>query len=384
MKKELQKLHERIKKLTSREQDILRLRYSDGLNYKDLAAAAGGSQDEVIGLLLGAINSLRGMPGGEDKGRFLSFVHGELNEADTQKMAEWVENDPEARKEFESLLAMSDALTDLYDALRDEKPGKESNVDSPDKKSTLEKIRDAAMAVKDGKKPTIGKPRLLIAGAFFAVAALIVLFIAVDMGSSDGEMSDSEAIAAAKAADAAAEAAPEPAPMPEPAPAVVSDEGGGAPPPVDNNQAVAQATAANPPAKFQPPPPPPAEPEPPAPAPAPAPAPTPAKAAKKMAVDSAKTVIPKNINKRAALAFFGKKLNNVPSCIPAADKKSKSIKTVIGVTKDGTYTTVSVQAPAAHKVAVAKCLKAKLGATAKSLKTNNRSGGKITLVLKVI
>ncbi len=367
MKSELKKLNERVGKLPAREQEVIRLRYSDGLSYKDIAAAANVPVEEAQSLLLSAINTLRGKaPGAGNKARYMAFVHGELNEADTQAMADLVEADAGARGEFESMLAMSDALTDLYDSLIEEKSkgGKKSA-------STLEKIREAAALIKAGKGAPVGRPRLLIAGAFFAVSAAIILFIAIDMGSGGDEEPTTEPAAIAMDAESAP---PEPAPMPQPEPPAVTEETAAV-------VAAAPVEPTTPPAAaeptFAPPPPQPLD--------MPTDKPAIVKTGKKlMTVDTGKTVISKNINKKTALAFLSKKLNKSPSCIPAADKKSKLIKSVIGVTKDGTYTQVTVLAPTAGKAAIAKCLRGRLGSTAKSLKTNNKSGGKITLVLKVI
>ncbi len=382
MKAELEKLHAQVKKLPAREQEAVRLRYADGLNYKDMAAASNSSVEEVTGLLTSALNTLRGHKGRGDKSRYLAFVHGELNEADTQAMAELVEADPGARAEFESLLAISDALTDLYDALAEQSPKKKKKKAGV---STLESLRNAALNLKSGKGPAVGRPKLLLAGVFFAVAAAIVMFIFIDMTSGDEAAVDE---GAPPAAEAAATPPAEPAPTAEPSAPPMSDEAAIAAAKAADaaHTPPADAPAAEAPTTFAPPDPAPL----PEPTPPPAPAATAeaapkgaAKGKKLMMVDAAKTVIPKNINKKTALAFFGKKLNKAPSCIPAADKKSKAIKAVIGVTKDGTYTQVNVQAPAAGKAAIAKCLKAKLGETAKSLRTTNKSGAKITLVLKV-
>lgn len=373
MKAELQKLNTQLKKLPAREQEAIRLRYGDGLNYKDMAAASGSSIEEIKAILMAALNTLRGHKSKGDKTRYLAFVHGELNEADTQAMAELIEADPGARAEFESILAISDALTDLYDALAEQNSKKKKKKEAP---STLDRLKDAAITLKTGKDSKATRPKLIIAGGFFAVAAAIVIYIFVDMRSANengeptsptaesvelpGEappvastISDEDAIAAAKAADAANAVDPQTADQ-------VANE---------------MAPGAAPVAEVTPPP-----------TPQPAPQPVdkkPAKGKKMMAVDTAKTVIPKNINKKTALAFFGKKFDKSPSCIPASDKKSKMIKAVLGVNKDGTYTQVNIAAPSANKAAIAKCLRAKLGATAKSLRTTNKSGAKITLVLKI-
>lgn len=380
MKAELQKLNTQLKKLPAREQEAVRLRYGDGLNYKDMAAASGSSTEEIKAILMAALNTLRGHKSKGDKTRYLAFVHGELNEADTQAMAELIEADPGARAEFESILAISDALTDLYDALAEQNTKKKKKKEPA---STLDRLKDAAITLKTGKGKAGSRPKLFLAGGFFALAAAIVIYIFVDMQSGNevahenppaadsvelqGEappastISDEEAIAAAKAADAAN------------TPVI------GSTPPVDAQTAeqVANEMGANGSTPAEPPP-----------LPAPQPEKSPdkrsaAKGKKLMAVDTAKTVMPKNINKKTGMAFFSKKFDKAPSCIPAKDKKSKSIKAVIGVTKDGTYTQINVLTPSANKATIAKCLKSRLGATAKSLRTTNKSGAKITLVLKV-
>lgn len=378
MKAELERLHAQVKKLPAREQEVIRLRYADGLNYKDLAAASNSSIEEVTGLLTAALNTLRGHKGKGDKSRYLAFVHGELTEADTEAMAELVEADPGARAEFESFLAISDSLTDLFDAIAEQ-----SSKKKPVKKSggsTLESLRNLAQSLSSGKTPAIGKPKLLIAGTLFAVAAAIVMFIFIDMKSgSDIAEEGNPPADSSPAMPGDTQGAP-----PDPAAPQISDEAAmaadaansGAIPPADTPMTDAAPIEATAPPPL------------PAPEPSSPPAPeAPPKAAAKgkrvMMVDTAKTVIPKNINKKAALTFFGKKLNKVPSCIPTSDKKSKAIKAAIGVTKDGTYTQVNVLAPTKGKAVIAKCLKGKLGETAKSLRTTNKSGAKITLVLRV-
>lgn len=378
MKAELKRLLSQIEKLPAREQEVLRLRYAESMGYKDLAAAAGVAVDEATSLLLSAINTLRGHSSkAGNKSKYLAFVHGELNEADTEAMAELVEADPSAREEFESILAMSDALTDLYDALAEEKPKAserekaKGSSKAKTKKGTLEVLRELAAklpSVPGGEGGGGLKSRKMIAGAFFAIAAVIVIYIFVDMQSQNSgeEISDAAAIEAAKNAEADAAGAPgAESALPAPAPAVAADAATNTPPPPapvtdePSSTAAAQATA---------------------PAPEPSPAPVPPRT---MMVDAGKTVISKNLNKKTALTFLKKKLDKAPSCIPAADKKSKLIKAVIGLKPDGTYTQVNVELPKANKALVTKCLRSKLGVTAKSLKSSNKTGGKITLIAKI-
>ena len=350
MKAELEKLHKKVLALPAREQEMLRLHYQREMNFAAIAKATETKPAVVASLLLQALNQLRDVKKSSVEGDFLGFVWGELDEAATAQMAERVEKDKKAQKEFESLLALSDQLADLY--------------------AELPKISDKKASK---SQPASAFPVRWAAAGFFAVDIGIVTYIALD------STPDTEAPPSVDTAPVAADTAP--------APAATETTALETQPPTDPTAAPApEASAEATPAEAAPQPAPEPTPEPP-PMPAPvaaAPATTksPATKHKTMLLESDKTVVSKNLNKKKTLAWLKQKLHQKPSCLPKSDQKTRLIQATVQVARDGKVAGVTVKAPSSKKSTVALCLRERLGSSLGG-KTADKNTGKISLALKI-
>lgn len=98
-------------------------------------------------------------------------------------------------------------------------------------------------------------------------------------------------------------------------------------------------------------------------------------------VESSKSVISKNIDRKKALAQLRKDFAR-DDC-SANTGKSKSIKATVNFAKDGSLGKVSLSPSTSGDKELTKCLKKKITAKAKGYKSKDKKGGKITLTFKV-
>ncbi len=98
-------------------------------------------------------------------------------------------------------------------------------------------------------------------------------------------------------------------------------------------------------------------------------------------VESAKTVISKNLDRKKALVQLRKDFAQ-DDC--AADTgKVKTLKAVVELKKDGAVGKIKMQPSTAGDKELVKCLKKKLTAKAKAYKSKTKAGGQLTLQLKL-
>ncbi len=98
-------------------------------------------------------------------------------------------------------------------------------------------------------------------------------------------------------------------------------------------------------------------------------------------VESAKTVISKNLDRGQALKQLRKDFSK-DDC-SANTGKVKSLKAVVELKRDGAIGKIKMQPSTSGDKELAKCLKKKLTAKAKAYRSKSKSGGKLTLQLKV-
>lgn len=110
------------------------------------------------------------------------------------------------------------------------------------------------------------------------------------------------------------------------------------------------------------------------------PASVPKKLDSRIVVESAKTVLSKNLNRKKALAQLKKDFAK-DDC--RADLgKSKTLKATVELKKDGAIGKIQINPSAPGEKNLVKCLRKKLTAKAKAYKSKSKSGAKLTLHLK--
>lgn len=338
-----------------------------------------------------------------DRAKILAFVHGELDQLETQKLATRIEAEEELRKEFESVLATSDALEDMF-----LKPATEEL--SP---KQLKEIMTKATA----SAPKRSRKSFFIAGgAVFAASLTLVVFMKMDLerreAAEDVALSGlpSASKIAGMGGDARTDGSGEPISETPAAPVdnLAANSQAAAPPadveseaPAGTGAAGAVAGEAGTPVaamelSVASPPPPPqkivkgrslvitkksmtaddesfgaaqtADSE---------TAESPAPSSKKMGVVASKAIFFKGLDKKKALLQVQRMLDGKPSCVPASLDSLKIITAVITVTKNGTISKIQTT-PSSPETA--QCLKLRLGGQASAFKS--KTGGKITLQIK--
>ncbi len=363
-------LLKKIALLPAREQEALRLKYAEGLPYAEIAAAMKLPVGDVGKSLFQAVKGLRADHAGneQDHAKILAFVHGELDQPETQKFASRIEAEEELRKEFESVLATSDALEDLLSKPAPKKPS----------------------AKPASTRPPRSRKSFLISGAA-VLAASLVLVVILKIDQDRREVAENAA-------------APQSEVLVDRLGGNTQTDGNGEPisttpaPPVDN------LAAQNPPPTEPPPLPaqgpmggeaPPPEPEvetPPSAPPMPPQkivqgkslvikkeiVPVEEVSNKKMGVLASKAIFSKGIDKKKALLQVQRLLDGKPSCVPADLGALKSITAVISAAKNGSVTKIQTT-PASPEAT--ECLKLKLSGKIPAFKS--KAGGKITLLIKI-
>lgn len=340
----------------------------------------------------------------QDRTKILAFVHGELDQLETQKLAERIESDAELRREFEAMLETSDALEDLF-----LKPATED--------LSIKQI-EGLLAKADTVKPIKSRKQFYIAaaGVFAASVAFVVSMQLHEQKDEPVEFAHINDVAK-QVPDVAANA-PMPSPPAEPvqpaaqaeAANTISAEMSGTPPAaasaatpapeepkarmvvsskqkaksthigaMQRKQAEPEIAQAEPPALEKP---------------ADAfgmkssfvagnseadeTAPTAAEvSSKKMGVIASKAKFSPGMNAKKALVYIQQKLDGKTTCVPAELSSLKSIQAVVTVDKTGMITKVQTT-PASPDTA--KCLKTKLAGKPAVFKSN--AGGRITLQIK--
>ena len=167
-------LLKKIALLPAREQEVLRLKYAEGLPYAEIAAVMKISPADVGHSLFRAMSGIRATAGGgneQDHAKILAFVHGELDQVETQKFATRIEAEEDLRQEFESVLATSDALEDLLS-----KPAPQKPTAKPTGKATG-KATGEPTDQPDGARPPRSRKSFLISGAAVFAASLVLVVI---------------------------------------------------------------------------------------------------------------------------------------------------------------------------------------------------------------
>jgi DNA-binding CsgD family transcriptional regulator len=345
-------LSTQIKKLDKKEMEILRLKYGDGRSYKEIAQALKISTEEVSFKLFSALKQL-GADGAAslsdaERAKLLSFIHGELEQADLQSMATRIEGEEGLRKEFEAWLAVSDELEKLLAKPSAAPPG---------------------MAA---PKKTIPKQFWLAGAVVLAVGIALPLLKPSPEGDAaqavlsppDTPAPESHAVAPADNLKAMEEppvqAAVEPAPAGEVAPAETSSQ-------LANEMSPAGEAAHSEPASISPnemgrgrkvfdgnP-------------------------DKKMGVFASKVKVSKNLNTKKVLHTLQQRLDGKPSCVPPKLAHLKSVNVTIRLNADGG---ISKMEPDPRNKAIAKCLKRLLDDKPLAFKPSKKGSTQIALSLK--
>lgn len=310
----------------------------------------------------------------QDRAKILAFVHGELDQLETQKLATRIESEEPLRVEFEALLAASDALEDLF-----LKPAKDDL--SPEQ---------IAVLLKKNPKPLFRKPQrsfYIAGGAVFAASLAFVLFMKMEVPKPGLEM---EPVATQ-------------APAPPAAPTEPATAGGGVPP-VDNlalaesnhaatvaqgaqdqrtaepvkimakgallgaaqsersepfggATAMAKTSAASAPVEGESAP----------------------IVEMKMGIIASRAKFSKNLNAKKALLHMQQRLDGKISCVPTSMNSVKIMVVEIVVDKTGAIKNIKTTPASPEAV---KCLRAKLGAQPPAFKPSTKAPGTITIQLK--
>jgi len=364
----------------------------------------------------------------QDRAKILAFVHGELDQLETQKLATRIEAEEPLRQEFEALLSASDALEDLF-----LQPAKDDL--SPKQIQAI--MSQAKGPSKMPKLTAIPRPRksfFIAGGAVFAASLAFVLFMKMDKPQHEELQAETAMMdarpaaqqASAPPADAGAGVPPvdnlaaQEAPPAEadPQQTVAMNEGArskdrraAAPSKVgkgaakmgdlakkkeaaafgqnENVSAEAETSsdmlvADSAPMAAAPPPQAAGE---------SIPMEAAAKAQstradammltgatpKKMGVIASRVKFTKNMNNKKAMLYLQQKLDGKTSCIPTQLSMIKTMQVVIAVDKTGLIKSIKTT-PASPDTA--KCLKAKLGNKPAAFKPANKANGTITVQLK--
>lgn len=98
-------------------------------------------------------------------------------------------------------------------------------------------------------------------------------------------------------------------------------------------------------------------------------------------VESSKTVISKNLDRKKTLAQLRKDFSK-DDC-SANTGKTKALKAVIQLGKDGSIGKIKMQPSTTGDKDLTRCIRKKITAKAKAYKSKDKSGGKLTLQMKV-
>ncbi|NJM10319.1 MAG: hypothetical protein HC883_05530 [Bdellovibrionaceae bacterium] len=121
-----------------------------------------------------------------DRATILLFVHGELDQEETQKVAARIETDEKLRKEFEAVLALSDNLEDYF-------------AKQP-KSKTKNKTTKASPVPEESVAPARSRwPYLLAGGATFMLVLGVMIFLQMKpTGDHAAESAPADEISAAQ------------------------------------------------------------------------------------------------------------------------------------------------------------------------------------------